>query len=139
MNGLFRLIDKHTFWSPLLTTCTSSMGPQGPGLIVNYLSNFFNKENMKILTKDGNTREKFFVHLALSYCRTHKNATVAISVDAPQLHICLRSDSGCSRGTIDQRQLAKTAPFTYRSYQFRVNIHLKHKSQWLSPLWKYTT
>lgn len=54
----------------------------------------------------------------------HEYSPVAVSVDAPQLHVGLSSDCGCSGGTVDESQLTKAASFPNAGHPLVVHIHL---------------
>lgn len=57
----------------------------------------------------------------------HQYSPVTVSVDAPQLHVGLGSDSGRPRGAVDQGQLSEAASFSNAGHPFVVHIHLEEE------------
>lgn len=55
----------------------------------------------------------------------HEDASVAVSVDAPQFEISLGFDCGSSGGSIDQRQLSKATSFSNIGHQLPIHVHLQ--------------
>lgn len=54
----------------------------------------------------------------------HQYPPVAVSVDAPELHVGLGSDGGGSRGAVDQSQLSEAAALSDAGDPLTVHIHL---------------
>lgn len=54
----------------------------------------------------------------------HKNAPVAVTVDAPEFEVCLSLHGGCSGGAVDESQLSEASPLTDAGHPLPVHIHL---------------
>lgn len=64
-----------------------------------------------------------------SGARYHEDATVAVSVDAPQLEVGLGFDGGRPRGAVDQSQFSKTAPLADAGDPLPVHVHLRREEE----------
>lgn len=58
----------------------------------------------------------------------HEYSPVAVSVDAPQLHVGLGSDCSRPRGAVDQRQLSEAATLPDAGDPFVVHVHLSDRT-----------
>lgn len=60
----------------------------------------------------------------------HQDASVAVSVDAPELQVCLGLDGGSAGRSVDQRQLPEAASFPNAGHPLPVDINLpQHKTK----------
>lgn len=55
----------------------------------------------------------------------HEDASVAVSIDAPQFEVSLGFDRGSSGGPVDQRQFPKAPSFANIGHQLPIHIHLQ--------------
>lgn len=55
----------------------------------------------------------------------HEDASVAVSVDAPQFQVCFGLDGGSSRSPVDEGQLSKTTSFSDTGHPLTIHIHLQ--------------
>lgn len=74
----------------------------------------------------GDTRQELLVHLTLAYGWAHQDASVAVAIDAPQLHIGLGAHCGGTWCAIDESQLTEAAALADGGHQFRVHKDLKY-------------
>lgn len=59
----------------------------------------------------------------------HKDASVAVSVDAPQLEVGLGLDGGGPRGPVDQSKFPETAAFPDAGHPLPVHVHLRGEEE----------
>lgn len=76
------------------------------------------------LTQDGHFGQECLIELPLADGAAHEDAAISVTVDCPQLDICLGLDGGSTRCPIDEGQLTKTASFSNAAIWLLVHVDL---------------